>query len=68
MFGAADAIKSMINQASVNEVIEMKIGKMYKDALEFMGTKRDKDILLRLLVNISSTRFATYLKGKYAVQ
>ncbi len=54
---------STFSQGSVNELIQSKIGKTYKDALNFMDTQRDKDILRGLLTNLSSIRFSTYLEG-----
>eukprot|EP00112_Aurelia_sp_Birch-Aquarium-sp1_P021834 Seg5971.1 transcript_id=Seg5971.1/GoldUCD/mRNA.D3Y31 product="hypothetical protein" protein_id=Seg5971.1/GoldUCD/D3Y31 len=42
-------VSSKVSRSATNDLIESKIGKSYKDALEFMDTKRDQDILRGLL-------------------
>ena len=57
-------VSSKVSRSSTNDLIESKIGKSYKDALEFMDTKRDQDILRGLLTNLTSIRFASCLEER----
>ena len=38
-------VKSKVSRSLTNDLIKSKVCKSYKDALEFMDTKRDQDIL-----------------------
>eukprot|EP00112_Aurelia_sp_Birch-Aquarium-sp1_P021266 Seg568.7 transcript_id=Seg568.7/GoldUCD/mRNA.D3Y31 product=Vertnin protein_id=Seg568.7/GoldUCD/D3Y31 len=51
-------------QSSINAHLRERIGIIYKDALDYMDTKRDKDVLRAILAKISSIRFAARLEGK----
>ena len=51
-----------VSRSSTNDLLQSKIGKSYKDALDLMDAKRDQDILRGLLTNLTSIRFASRLE------
>ena len=60
-------IQKVINaagsSADIQRVMEEKIGSTYGDALQFLDSKRDRDVLRGMLAKLSSIRFATKLEG-----
>ena len=64
LVSATSKIMENKGQSSINVYLEERIGTIYKDALDYMDTKRDKDVLRAILAKISSIRFAARLEGK----
>eukprot|EP00111_Clytia_hemisphaerica_P013960 TCONS_00041100-protein len=52
-----------IDQEDLNDHIESKIGEIYKDVIEYMDTKRDRDAFKAVISQITSIRFAAKLQG-----
>ena len=55
----------------VSNYIKNRIGHIYKDAIDFLDTKRDKDVMRAILAKITSVRYAARLEGlqsRYAVR
>ena len=48
----------------INDYIESRIGNLYKDAIEYLDTKRDRDVLRGLLTKLTSIRFSAHLEGR----
>ena len=51
------------DQVELNDHIESKIGEIYKDVIEYMDTKRDRDAFKAVISQITSIRFAAKLEG-----
>ena len=55
----------------VSNYIKNRIGHIYKDVIDFLDTKRDKDVMRAILAKITSVRYAARLEGlqsRYAVR
>ena len=60
---AQEVMKSAHHSKDILEIMEDKIGGTYEDALQFLDTKRDRDVLRGILTKLTSIRFATKLEG-----
>lgn len=66
-----DILKDKLVFETINIHVSDKIGSIYKDALKFMDTKRDRDTLKGILAKVTSIRFAACLEGvesRYSVR
>lgn len=64
VIAALQTIKNIIPTNEINKTIEEQIGDIYKDAIDYMDTKRDRDVLKGLIAKITSIKFASRLGQK----